>query len=119
RTPSQTRSPPSAILAAGAFVMQSGDVHRHPLHQERRALACRLIAARFEFVEKLLMAQQYPGWPCRPEVMREKSGIAQSVILTRERPKLRACSPTNKRAAATRTDTHSTCITPQSKPRAH
>jgi hypothetical protein len=73
-TAAEPGAPPSAIDAARSFVVQPGDVHRHPLQQKRHALADRFVPPSRELIEKLLMAIDQPRWPCCPKLVIEEGG---------------------------------------------
>src|SRR5438309_2048465 len=82
RTASQPGTPPAAIDATGAFIVQPADVNGHSLQQEGGALSDRLIPSLGELVEELLMAVNGTGRTCRPEFWLERNGVSQGLILT-------------------------------------
>ena len=82
-TASEPRTPPTAIQAAGGFVVEAADIHGHALEHEGGAFAGGLAAARGKFVEEFLMAVYRARGASCPEFMLEKNGRTQVGLLYR------------------------------------
>ena len=65
--------------------MQPADVNGYPLQDECGAFSDRLIPPLGELVEELLVAVDGKGRTGGPEVLFEKNGVTQRVILTLRR----------------------------------
>ena len=59
----ETGAAPSAVLAAGAFIMQPADIHGEALHEEPDAPTHRVAIVLREFVQKILMAEEWIRGP--------------------------------------------------------